>query len=583
MRDEWGFSGVVISDWGALVDRVTALKAGLDLEMPHVEDTNDQRIIQAVEAGVITAEEIDGAAVRITELILKCSGRQEFRCDVQAQRSLARRAAVQSAVLLKNEGGILPGNPAQKAAVIGAFAVEPRYQGMGSSKVNPIQLENAFDALKGMGVDFEYAPGYHTETHSPDEALIGEACRAAAGKEIVYIYAGLPGPYESEGFDRKNMKMPESHVALIQAVSKVNDHVVVILHGGAPMELTWADDVQGILLLYLGGEMVGPACADLLLGAANPGGKLAESWPFSDSDSPAHGSFPGCSLTVEYREGPFVGYRYYDTAKKAVRYPFGFGRSYTQFQYDNLVLSRREMQDSDTLSVSCTVTNTGERAGSEIVKLYLACTGSVIIRPEQELRGFEMVSLEPGQSQTVTFSLTGRDFSYYNVTLGGWHVESADYEVRLGASSQDIRLAAPVHVESTTAAPLPDLRAAAPAYYDLSGGMNISDEAITALLGRPIPQRERQPGAPHTLDSTIGDVQDKLLGRLLLRMMKRQTDKLFKDDPDMKSLVDLGIRDMPLRFMGLMSNGSFKVPQVEGLVEILNGHYLSGTRQFLKK
>jgi beta-glucosidase len=583
LRREWGFGGVVMSDWGAVVDRVKALKAGLDLEMPHMEDTNDQRIIQAVENGAITQEEIDATATRMTELLLTCTARQELRYDVAGHRLLARRAAAQSAVLLKNEGNILPGNAGQKAAVIGAFAKEPRHQGMGSSKVNAIKLDNAFDELKLMGLAFDYADGYRMDVHSPDEALIAEACRVAAGKEIVFIFAGLPGIYESEGVDRKSMSMPESHIALIEAVSKVNGNVVVVLHGGAPMEMNWADRVQGILLLYLGGETGGAACADLLLGKVNPGGKLAESWPFTEADSPTHDFFPGYPLTVEYREGPFVGYRYYDTARKPVRYPFGYGLSYTQFKYDNLNLSRKEMQDSDALSISFTVTNTGTCAGSEIVQFYVSCKNSAIIRPEQELKGFEKVFLAPGESRPASFALSGRDFAYYNAALADWHVESADYEVRISASSQDIRLSGLVHVNSTVRATLPDLRKTAPGYYDLAGGIKVSDTEFTSLLGRPIPPRERQKGSPHTLNSTMTDIQDKLLGRMLSGFMTRQTHKMFKDDPDFLTLVDEGLRDLPVRFLVLMSGGAVSIAQVEGLVEMLNSHYPRGLRMMVKK
>jgi beta-glucosidase len=583
LRGEWGFDGVVMSDWGGVVDRVKGLKAGLDLEMPHMEDTNDRRIAEAVENGTIAMEELDVTATRMTELLLACTARQEFRYDVDAQRLLARNAAAQSAVLLKNDDNILPGSADQKAAVIGAFARDPRHQGMGSSKVNSIKLENAFDELKRMGLEFEYADGYQMELHSPDEALIAEACRIAAGKEIVYIFAGLPGKYESEGVDRTSIAMPESHVALIKAVSKVNPRLVIVLHGGAPMEMDWADEVQGILLLYLGGETGGAATADLLLGKANPGGKLAESWPFTEADSPSHNYFPGYPLTVEYREGPFVGYRYYDTAKKPVRYPFGYGLSYTRFEYSDFALSARKMKDTESLTVSCTVKNTGTCAGSEIVQLYVSCKNSVIIRPEQELKGFEKALLEPGESRTVCFNLTSRDFAYYNVTLADWHVESADYEVRISASSKDIRLTGAVRIESSVNVPLPDLRRVAPCYYDLSRGIKVSDEEFTALLGRPIPPREREKGSPHTVNSTMGDIGDKFIGRLLIGMLKGQIKKLFKDDPDMMALASKGTMDLPLRFMTLMGGGAITVTMVEGLVEMLNGHFLRGLRMMQKK
>jgi beta-glucosidase len=583
LRTEWGFDGVIISDWFATVERVGALEAGLDLEMPHIEDTNDARLVRAVENGSLSPQVLDTAATRIVTLILRAAQRQEFTYDITSHRRLARRAAAHSAVLLKNDGKILPGSSSQKAAVIGAFARQPRYQGAGSSKIQPIQLDNPHDELNQLGLEFEYADGYRLDSDQPDPALIEQACRVAEGKQIVYVFAGLPDKYESEGFDRDSMVMPSSHVELIRAVSKVNTRVVVILLGGAPMEMTWADLVQGILLMYLGGEACGGACADLLLGRVNPGGKLAESWPFTATEAPSHGNFPGYPLTVEYREGLFVGYRYYDTAKKAVRYPFGFGLSYTTFEYGDLQLSTRKMKDTDTLTVSCTVTNTGGCAGSEVVQLYVSARDSIIIRPVQELKGFAKVHLEAGESRTVSFTLNGRDFAYYNTSIAGWHVESGEYEVRLSASSRDIRLSDSLRVDSTLEAPLPDLRQLAPSYYDLSHGVNIPDEQFIQLLGRPIPVRQRQEGAAHTVQSTLSDIQDKWLGRLLTGYMQKQLNKLAKDNADLKAMAEKMLPDLPLRFLTMLAPGKISLVHVDGLVEMLNGHWLRGLQVMRNK
>jgi beta-glucosidase len=582
LRQEWGFEGVVMSDWGATVERVKGLDAGLDLEMPHLEGTNDARIVQAVENGTLSKQALDATAIRLTELILRSGERHPFSYDAEEHRTFARRAAAQSAVLLKNEGDILPGKANDRAAVIGAFAVQPRYQGTGSSKIQPIKLDSALEELKRLGLNAEYADGYHLDSDLTDDALLQEACRIAKGKDIIYIFAGLPDSYEAETFDRDSMAMPESHVALIKAVSQVNQHVVVILHGGAPMEMPWADLVSGILLMYLGGEACGGACADLLLGKVNPSGKLAETWPFTEADSPSHDYFPGYPLTVEYRENLFVGYRYYDAAKKEVRYPFGYGLSYTQFEYSNIQVSAKSIKDTDELTVSCIIKNIGTCAGSEIAQLYVSCIDSRIIRAEQELKGFEKVYLEAGECREISFSLSKRDLAYYNVELASWHVESSAYEVRIGASSRDIRLACQVQVESTLEAKLPDLRAIAPCYYDLSKGLRVSDQEFAALLGRPIPPRERQKGSPHTINSTMTDIQDKWLGRQLVGYMKKQMDKLSEDSPDLKLMAEKILPDMPLRFM-TMSTGGMSIAQVEGLVDILNGHLIRGLRLMLKK
>jgi beta-glucosidase len=583
LRDEWGFDGIVMSDWGATYERVRSLEAGLDLQMPHLEDSDDARIAEAVENGSLSMEILDRAAIRLTELILRAGERQPLQYNVDHHRAIARRAAAQSAVLLKNDENILPGNTKQSAAVIGAFARQARYQGAGSSQINPIKIDNACDELKLLGLNFEYAEGYQLTSDTPDNALIEEACKVAKGKDIVYVFAGLPDSYEAEGFDRDSMVMPASHIELIEAVSKVNEHVVVILQGGAPMEMVWADLVPGILLMYLGGEVSNGACADLLLAKVNPSGKLAESWPFTESDSPSHDYFPGYPLTVEYRECLFIGYRYYDTARKAVRYPFGYGLSYTQFEYSGLKLSTAKIKDTDMLTVTCTVKNTGSVAGSEIVQLYVSCKDSIIIRAEQELKGFEKVQLNPGESKTVTFTLSRRDFAYYNTEIKDWHVESGDYEVRIGASSRDIRLKSMAHVESTVSATLPDLRQVTPGYYDLTNGIKVPDNEFEKMIGRSIPQRERKKGEPHTANSTMSDIKDNFIGRLLLSIMHKQTSKLLKDSPELQPMIDKMFPDMPLRFLAMSGGGSISADQIDGLAEIMSGHLSRGLKMMQKK
>jgi beta-glucosidase len=319
------------------------------------------------------------------------------------------------------------------------------------------------------------------------------------------------------------------------------------------------------------------------MGKVNPSGKLAESWPLLATDNPSAEYFPGYPLTVEYREGLFVGYRYYDTAHQPVRFPFGYGLSYTQFEYSNLKVSSKKIKDTESLRVSCTVTNIGKATGSEIVQLYVACRDSVIIRPVQELKGFEKVQLSPGESREVSFTLTKRDFAYYNVEHSTWHVESADYKVRIAVSSQDIRLSTIVHVESTQNLPLPDLRKLTPAYYDLSKGIRVSDAEFSALLGKPLPPHQRKKGTPHTINSTFSDIQDKWLGRLFLRIMRVQIAKTVSGSPDMKIIVDNMLLDMPLRFLILMAGNKFTITMGEGLVDMLNGHLIRGLKTIIRK
>jgi len=587
LRGEWGFKGIVLSDWGATVDRVKGLAAGLDLEMPFTGDLNDRRIVAAVKNGRLPVETLDTAALRMTELILRSLKRKPFTYDADKHHQIARYAAARSAVLLKNEKALLPGSIKQKAAVIGAFAKVPRYQGTGSSKINPIKLDNACEELQKLGLKFDYADGYPVVSDIPDPELIEEACKIASGKDIVYLFAGLPDRYEAESFDRENLAMPENHNKLIEAVAAVNKHVVVVLLGGAPMEIPWADKVQAILMMYLGGEACGGASADLLLGRVNPGGKLAESWPLMLEDTPSYKDFPGYAKSVEYREALFVGYRYYDKAKKAVRYPFGYGLSYSKFEYKNLNLSAKKIKDSESLTVTCTVKNSGKVDGSEVVQLYVACLNSKIIRPEQELRDFAKVNLQPGESREVTFTLSKRSFAYYNTTICDWHVESCEYEIRVSASSQDVRLSGKVQVQSTVEATLPDLHRELPCYYDLSKSINVTDLQFTGLLGRPIPQRERQPGEPHTINSTFTDIQDKWLGRKLLAIIRGEINKMPGEDADFKLMVENMIMDAPLRFLTMMSGGGgqngMTISQVEAIVDLLNGKLVKGLLGYLKK
>ncbi len=583
LRDELGFQNLVMSDWGAVSDRVKGLAAGLDLEMPHVDEINDQHILQAVQDGRLPLDTLNLAAERVTALILRAQERQPFTYDVNAHHTLTRMASAQSAVLLKNDLNLLPGNIHQKAAVIGAFARKPRYQGTGSSKLTPVKIDNAYDEFIARGLVFEYAEGYREESDEPDERLIAEACRVSAGKDIIYLFAGLPDRYEAESFDRENLLMPASHVRLIEAVSQVNANVVVVLHGGAPVEMNWADEVQAILLMYLGGEAVGSATVDLLLGKTNPAGKLAESWPCKDEDVPSFAYFPGYPSTVEYREGLFVGYRYYDTAEKPVRYPFGYGLSYTSFEYSGMELSARQMGDQESLEVSCTITNTGSRAGSEIVQIYVSALHPGVFRPVQELKGFGKVLLDPGEAKQVSFKLSKRAFAFYNTAINDWSVETGDYAILIGASSRDIRLRDTIRFESEVEVRIPDYRSIAPGYYDLSGGLNVSDEEFTALLGRLIPARERNPQAEYTINSTITDIQGHWFGRILLVLINHQLEKMGKENADLKLMAEKMLMDMPLRSLSMNGGGQITGAMVEAIVDVVNGRVFKGLRKFLKK
>lgn len=453
LRDEWGFEGYVMTDWGACNDRVKGLKAGLELEMPASGGVNDREIVRAVREGRLDEAVLDRAVERILNITLRyLQNHKPTVCDLDAQNQLARKVARESMVLLKNQGA-LPIAKEQKVAFIGAFAKTPRYQGGGSSHINATKVTGALEAAQGR-FNVTYAPGYSLERETPDPALIEEAVSAAKAADVAVVFAGLPDAFESEGYDRAHMRMPQSHNALIEAVAAAQPNTVVVLYNGSPVETPWIDQVNALLEGYLGGQAVGAATVDLLFGDYSPCGKLAETFPLRLEDNPSYLNFPGVKDTVEYREGVFVGYRYYDSKKMPVRFPFGFGLSYTQFAYSNLCLSADALGPDDTLTCRLKVKNTGSRPGKEIVQLYVRdCTGAAL-RPDKELRGFAKVALQPGEEKEVALTLDMRAFAFYDVESHAWRAADGTFEILVGASSRDIRLSGAVTFQNPVKNPV---------------------------------------------------------------------------------------------------------------------------------
>ncbi len=444
LRGEWGFDGLLMTDWGACDDRAAGLAAGQDLEMPGNGGLGDAAIARAVREGLLDESALDLAVSRYLRLYERASpaARRREGCDFEAHHGLARKAATESAVLLKNEGAVLPLAPSGRIAFIGAFAAEPRFQGGGSSHIEPTRMDSALVAareLLGNGAELVFSPGYLASALEPDPALIAEAARAASAADSAVVFAGLPDSMESEGFDRSHLRMPRSHVALIEAVAAVQPRLAVVLQNGSPVEMPWLPAAPAVLEAYLGGQGGGAALAALIFGIANPSGKLAETFPVRLEDNPSFLNFPGGKSTVEYREGVFVGYRHYDSAEVSPLFPFGHGLSYSSFEYSGLVLDRRELYDDETLGVSVTVRNAGSRAGAETVQLYVRDPEASVPRPEKELKGFAKLYLEPGEERTASFELGKRAFSYWDEALGGWRAEGGGFEILVGSSSRDIR------------------------------------------------------------------------------------------------------------------------------------------------
>ena len=455
LRNEWGFDGYVMSDWGAVSNRPKGVEAGLDLEMPGSRGINDAEIIKAVREGRLDEKYVDLCAERIIRVHERyfANAVPETPWDKEKDHELAGKLGADCMVLLKNEDSILPLKDTDHVAVIGAFAKKPRFQGGGSSHINSFKVTSLLDALADKA-NITYAQGYEIGTEEDNEALVQEARKAARDADKVVVVAGLPDSFESEGYDRTHMRMPVNQNHLIEKLAEVNPNIVVLLYNGSPVEMPWIDLAKGLIEGYLGGQNVGTANRMVLYGEVNPSGRLPETLPVHLEDTPCFLSYGGEGNTAVYTEGIFVGYRYYDTKNVPVLFPFGYGLSYTTFEYTNLKLSAKKIKDTDTLEVSVDVKNTGKMDGKEVVQLYVRDLQSSVFRPLHELKGFEKVFLKSGETRTVTFTLDKRSFAYWNTQIHDWYVESGDFEIEIARSSRDVALSENVYVEGTTEVPV---------------------------------------------------------------------------------------------------------------------------------
>jgi beta-glucosidase len=451
LREEWGFAGAVISDWGATHDRVRAVAAGTELTMPG-EPATDRKIVEAVKSGDLEESLLDQACIRLLGIIFKAQENLVDDCDkneldLESDHYMARKIAAESIVLLKNDNDVLPLTKTEKIAMIGAFARAPRYQGGGSSHINSSKISSCYEAAQLISSNsISYAPGYIAGSGDIDNGLINEAVQIARQADKAIIFVGLTDEIESEGFDRKNMKLPASHNALVEAVAAVQENTIVVLHNGSPVELSWADKVTAIVEAYLGGQAIGEAVTDVLYGSANPSGRLPETFPLRLEDNPSYLFFPGERGLAEYSERMFVGYRYYVSKKMSVRFPFGHGLSYTNFDYSNLKVEKNDSVN-DELIVTVSVRNSGDRSGKEVVQLYISPVKAQSIRPLRELKRFDKISLDPGEIKSVRFKLSLRDFACWNPDHSEWITETGEYKIQLGASSEKILIEQVVKVD----------------------------------------------------------------------------------------------------------------------------------------
>ena len=565
LRGEWGFDGAVITDWGGSNDHALGVKNGSTLEMPAPGGDSVRELLAAVESGKITESDIDARLSELLPLVFDTKAAldaapREF--DAAAHHALARRAAAESLVLLKNEGSLLPLAAGSKVAVIGDFAKNPRYQGAGSSMVNSTQVDVLLDKL----IDSElnvigYQQGF--DRHGkPDAALQESACELATQADTVILCMGLDEIAESEGLDRSNLRLAQNQVDLLQAVAAVNPKIVVVLYSGSVVETPWLDNCQALLYAALGGQAGAGAVADALTGKVNPCGKLAETWPLTYADVPSAADFATRRKTVEYREGLYIGYRYFTTAEKAVRFPFGYGMSYTTSAYSDMA--------ADEQGVSLTVTNTGSVAGTEIVQLYIAKKNSELFRPAKELKGFARVTLAPGEKQRITIMLDDKAFRFWNVKANRWEIEGGEYELLVGASVEDIRLCEKISVHGTaTVHPYEDRDL--DCYYK-GDVLHVSDADFEKLLGHPIPKGKTKIDR----NLTLGELNHARspLGWLVWLVLTILLDVSYKrGKPDLNILFQY---NMPLRALAKMTNGAISMGMVDGIVMELQGFWILG-------
>jgi beta-glucosidase len=585
-REEWGFEGLFMTDWGGMNDRARAIAAGTDLEMPPVGRFGVDLILEAVRLGRLAENDLNRAVVKLLDLIDKVHADREPLRNWQVAdfEAVAKKVALESAVLLKNDRNILPIQSGMNVAVIGAMAEKPHIQGAGSSRVNPRRVVSVVDALSEEKLDWAYAKGY--ELSSKENAqLEKEALELCRGKDAVLFFAGLRDTEEAESYDRQHLELPAAQNALIERIASENPNVVVVLHTGSPVQLQWLGKVKAVLLMGLGGQMVGAAALDLLLGRANPCGKLAETWPLALEDTPAYGQF-GKRFNSQYRESVFVGYRFYQSFARPVSFPFGFGLSYTSFSIDNIQISQPSLSPGETLDVSVSVSNTGSRLGKEVLQLYVSPPASAIFRPQKELKAFQKVELAPGESQTVHFELRHGDFAYWNAKIHAWHCEAGEYRLLLGTSAAESPLEATVVlVSDQPGVSVPDYTQSAPGYYAYdSGVLQISDAAFEAVYGSPLPVDPQGEPRVYDLNSTLWDARNRIKGKVLAVILKRAGRKRASGGGEYQEanerIVDASIMDAPLRSYAV---GGVPMRVPEAIALLLNGKLFQAIRKLLER
>lgn len=569
LREDWGFEGIVITDWGGSNDHIKGVKAGSDLEMPTPGLDSARQLVKAVKEGQISESVIDECVKRMLNTVLTVTAENEKQSefDMKMHHVLAKKAAVESTVLLKNEDNILPLKKGSRVALIGDFAFEPRYQGAGSSMVNATKVDKMTDVIEKSGLMLVGASRGYTRTGEEDALLVKEAADIAKNADVVLYCFGLNELSESEGIDRNHMRIPQNQISLLEAIARVNDRIVGILSTGAAIEMPWHHCLKALLHGGLYGQAGADAMLELVMGKENPSGKLSETYPVRYEDTPAFMNFPSEERNAEYREGIYVGYRYYDTSAVKVLYPFGHGLSYTTFEYKDL--------KADRTGVSFTISNTGKRDGAEVAQLYVGLKNAKVFRPKKELKGFAKVFLKAGESKEVHISFDDKTFRYWNIRTNHWEIEEGNYNILIGTNSRDICLETSLKVAGTTEK-YPYYTNRMPSYY--SGLIQqVTDTEFEELLGRAIPDGK------WSGELTVNDAICQMyyakswLARYIYRKLTKQKKK--SEDMGKPDLNILFIYNMPFRAIAKMTGGMISMEMVEGIVDMVNGHFFCGLKK----
>lgn len=574
LRKEWNFQGIVISDWGAENDRVKGIENEHELEMPGGRGNGIEQIIEAVKIRKIPENKLNNIIDRIIDLAKRCNNNQKQETyDKEKHHNIAQKIAEESIVLLKNDDNILPLKN-RKIALIGDMAKNPRYQGAGSSTINPYKIENAYNNLKENNIIFEYAKGYEKIESENDETLRKEAIEIAKKNEIVIIFAGLTENFESEGIDRKNLNIPQNQNKLIEEICKVNKNVIIVLSNGSPILMPWKDKVKAIITGYLGGEAGAKAMINCILGKINPSGKLAETYPKKIEDTPCFENYPGTELTVEYKESIYVGYRFYDTTNIDVLFPFGYGLSYTTFTYSNLKINQKK----DKIIVTFKIKNTGNFKGKEIAQLYISQENPKTFKSKKELKGFEKIELEAGEEKEISITLNNDSFEYYNPEIKRWAIEEGTYKILIGKSSRNIELEDKIFIKSNDK----NIEKEYPIKYYKGNIHEINDKEFEKLLERKIPKRHLNIEEINE-ENTLEQIKETKIGQIIYKNQIEKMNRLLNEQNVNKATKVLMDMQKPLKKFYEKKSSKITKKMVEELIEIAKTNQDSTDIDFVKE